>query len=756
MADYDFRSLSNYDFEILGRDLLQKEYGVRLENFKTGRDNGIDLRYCNNSDNTVIIQCKHYVESGVTALIRQIKNDELAKVQRLAPARYILVTSVGLTPKNKDDLYQILKPYTKSSMDIIGKEDLNNLLNRYPEIERQNFKLWITSQTVLDKVLHAEIYNYGENEIEEIISKNKYYVHNSSFGKALKILSELNYCIIAGIPGIGKTTLAEMIILYYLQQDYQIIKISNDIEEAWTMRKQDAKQLFYYDDFLGQTSLGEKLNKNEDDRIIRLIQAVGRTKKHKLVFTTREYILNQARNIYEKLNTRDIEVGKCVIDLTHYNKFEKAKILYNHIFFSDLSKEYKYALIDERNYNKIITHANYNPRIIESISKMYKANGIEGKEFVNIFFDTLDNPVELWNHAYENQILKSSQVLLVVLASMPERVLLEHLQIAFWSYYKFLSEKHNFSTNLRDFDQSLKESESTFIKINKRGTRQFIEFQNPSIKDFMNNYIEYHSDIIDEFLLSAVYFEQCKNPKFTAEGVKQDNIIACFKNTLHSDSCRITFFHENSNIVTFIPKDKLFSDRICFALGVILKFEKSFATSALHFILDEFECDILKIDKEGVVDVIKRLGESNVSIERKEELITLAKNYLVKDINETLEIKYIIDFISLCPDKISNAEIERIKKILGTTIQNDIDYYVNEVNDTDEINQFADILREIEDFFEEEMGVYIEELDEKCNEIYSQCDDNDDDDRYEQYREDRALGENVDTQIDEMFNTLVD
>lgn len=38
MAEYDFRSLSPHDFELLCRDLLQKVLRVRLESFSTGRD----------------------------------------------------------------------------------------------------------------------------------------------------------------------------------------------------------------------------------------------------------------------------------------------------------------------------------------------------------------------------------------------------------------------------------------------------------------------------------------------------------------------------------------------------------------------------------------------------------------------------------------------------------------------------------------------------------------------------------------------
>ncbi len=75
MADYDFRSLSPHDFEMLSRDLLQKSLEVSLESFTAGRDSGIDLRYRHGSVN-LIVQCKHYAESGYEALARVLKTKE--------------------------------------------------------------------------------------------------------------------------------------------------------------------------------------------------------------------------------------------------------------------------------------------------------------------------------------------------------------------------------------------------------------------------------------------------------------------------------------------------------------------------------------------------------------------------------------------------------------------------------------------------------------------------------------------------------
>ena len=77
MPNYDFRTLSPVDFEILVRDLLQEELLIRFESFKTGQDQGIDLRYWESNDRSIIIQCKHFLESGFAVLLRHLKQSEI-------------------------------------------------------------------------------------------------------------------------------------------------------------------------------------------------------------------------------------------------------------------------------------------------------------------------------------------------------------------------------------------------------------------------------------------------------------------------------------------------------------------------------------------------------------------------------------------------------------------------------------------------------------------------------------------------------
>ena len=250
MPDYDFTScLSPIDFELLTKDLLEAELGIRFENFREGKDKGIDLRHApHDSQSKTIVQCKRYAPGGFSNLKSKLKNEELSKIKKLQPDRYILSTSVSLSPDQADELKELLAPFVQSTDDIYGRDRLNSLLANHPEVERRHNKLWIGSTGVLETILNAGIHAVSREELERTIAAAKIYVRNESFDEALKILESERVCIVSGIPGIGKTTLARMLLLHFHDRDYELIKIESDISEARDVTFHKKPRFYYYDD----------------------------------------------------------------------------------------------------------------------------------------------------------------------------------------------------------------------------------------------------------------------------------------------------------------------------------------------------------------------------------------------------------------------------------------------------------------------------------------------------------------------------
>lgn len=148
---YDFSSLSPSEFEDLARDLVGREIEGRFEAFTEGPDEGMDGRHAR-ADGSTVMQAKHYHKSGFAALKSKMTK-ERPTIDRLAAKRYILVTSVPLTPKSKNELAQIIGPLLQTPGDIFGPGDLNALLRKYPDIEIAHQKLWAQSTVVLKSIV---------------------------------------------------------------------------------------------------------------------------------------------------------------------------------------------------------------------------------------------------------------------------------------------------------------------------------------------------------------------------------------------------------------------------------------------------------------------------------------------------------------------------------------------------------------------------------------------------------------------------
>ncbi len=484
MHDYDFIILQPNEFECLTRDLLQKKEGVFVESFTSGRDGGIDLRFATINGGKGIVQCKRY--DNFKELLGQLKK-EVEKVKRLSPSRYILSTSVGLTPHNKDVIMALFDGYIKSTDDIWGRDELNNLLGQNPDIEKQYYKLWLGSSAVLESIVNKRIENWSGFELEEIKREVSTYVMNDSFNEALKILHENRYVIISGIPGIGKTTLARMLIFHILGNGYdEFIKVSS-MEDAAQKFAEGKKQIFFFDDFLGANFLEVK-ESGFEDKLLAFIQKVQRTPDKLFILSTREYILSAARRQFEKFELRNIEIAKCTIELSKYNEDIRAKILYNHLAESNLPSQYVEEILRERKYLKIIKHQNFNPRIIEAFMGKALYKSTDPKQFVGQFLDFFDRPYSVWKFAFQ-KMSPLAQSSLFVLLSMGGCSLLNDWKIAVEHFVKGTKSDLHLEITEQTWNEMIELLEGTFIVFNKSGKGYVVEFHNPSVYDFLLDYL---------------------------------------------------------------------------------------------------------------------------------------------------------------------------------------------------------------------------------------------------------------------------
>lgn len=485
MSDrYDFANLSPIEFEGLCIDLVAAETGLRFERFSQGADGGMDGRHTTVNGN-IVLQAKHFKNSTWSNLQIAVKA-EAKNLERLDPADYYLLTSQPLTPPRKDQIVGLLGHSSARAANVWGRTELNAFLTSHPKVERRNIKLWLSSAEVLDRLLNNDIGVFTEATYAEIERILKVFVANPSLRKSAEILSATHCLIVSGPPGVGKTTLAQVLAAEYSDDDWELVSLSS-IEDGFKMFQRDRKQVFIFDDFLGKIKLEAASLAQDDAKIVRFLSLVHKDKDKRFILTTRAYILQAAKALSEALDDKKVEMSEMVLNLTSYTRELKARILYNHLYHSEIAQESIQALLIGDTVRRIVDHQNYMPRIVQWMTDDFMHREVSAADYAKAFLAALDSPDRIWDKAFNRHITNRAQILLYCMYVSPQEhfphpgVGLVKLREFFERALVSFGAIKPVELRVAIFEETLREIKSSFVTVDG-GRANFI---NPSVQDFL-------------------------------------------------------------------------------------------------------------------------------------------------------------------------------------------------------------------------------------------------------------------------------
>lgn len=488
MSKYNLGILDPLDFEEICADILTIKLSIPIRTFKPGADGGIDGEGFKNGKK-IIVQCKRYnnFDSLKTVLKKELPKLEL--IEELED--YYIMVSLDLNPQEEEEIYKLFQNYMTSAENIITGKEIEKFLDIPENIEilKRHPKLWLSNSYILDLLNNQSILIDSDVLIDSIQRNQKFYVHTKYFYECLRILQEKNCILITGDPGVGKTTLSNMLILYYLNEYGKNLKIRysscnnfSDIKKSLSL--DEKPEVVLIDDFLGQ--IYDEVNRNNCNDLISLISFIQKRQNKIIILNSRIGILKNVFTLNEKFKSQLETLNLPNVNISNLNVYDKGRILYNYLTFKINDKNYLNEIINEKFYWKIIRHQNYNPRLIERITDKNFYENISPENYPSKIILILDNPSEVWKEEFEHHITKEDQLLLTSLFSLTNYCIEEeHLKNVFMNRAEI--EHLNFTISNKYEDAMARMIES-YIKIVIQDNKKMVSMINNSLNDYLNSF----------------------------------------------------------------------------------------------------------------------------------------------------------------------------------------------------------------------------------------------------------------------------
>ena len=210
-----------------------------------------------------------------------------------------------------------------------------------------------------------------------------------------------------------------------------------------------------------------------------------------------------------------------------YSFAQKARILYNHLYFSDLPPEYQDELLRNGYYLRILKHEKFNPRLVEWLSSFRRLRTVAVEDYRTFIDNLLRDPSEIWRHAYEQEITDAGRSMLLALFSIGRKAVGSTLKPAFVPLNEHRARRYGFATRPEDFKSALRELAGAFIKLSDAHS---IEVIDPSVFDLLNAIVRRTPENAIDVVAAACNFDQIERVWSFAKAHSSGAVLDAFRN----------------------------------------------------------------------------------------------------------------------------------------------------------------------------------------------------------------------------------
>lgn len=686
---FDLTNLNDHEFELLCRDIMQEMLGTTLYAFSRGIDLGVDI--CDKKKNaSIIIQAKHYSRSTYAQLKSSLKQ-EVQKVKKLNPQKYYVCTSQSLTRSNKLEIVSIFDGFMPDISHVIDKNDISNFLEneQNKDIVAKNYKLWLCASDVLSLINNQNVFIDCAELMLDIEEQVKLFVETKAYRDAIERLRQDNIIIIIGAPGVGKSTISKMLLLYYADKGYNVRYASNnnisELKRTLSLSP-DKKEIVLLDDFLGQHYLNMK--ESQPNELKTLISLVNRSKQKKLILNSRVTILNEASQTFitfKSLMDRYAQ-NKYLLDLDKMSPLEKARILYNHLYFNEIPHEFLSTVKHGQGYLKIIAHKNYNPRIIEYVTQEHNRRDVSAAEYLSYIIGKLDNPEDVWKDEFRNRLDTSDRILMNTIYSLTDTTI--DYTILERAFNERIIKEAKGDTSVNQYrDSVIRLTNSLLNNVDDRGTVKLAVI-NPSINDYLLSELTSNTNEQIAIIANAVYYEQIFKALKSDATKSYYRQKLCSGDYLKMDTLENSpFFYFLKSVVDLHVLDKSIEQKVALSLehacGSLSYRAKEEYDKIIHKLYTDEFCEYYQLrsiflSAEKMLHILKPMALDSttnlinailddIDISDYEELISVYRDQLVDKISSQVQEKLSDELSEAVFNVISNADREEIAGFINET-----------------------------------------------------------------------------------------